>query len=272
MDKSSDQHDNLSSTVHSDNQSAADKRFPKSSDEPVSADQLLERIRTLELLYRSEFKKVSESFEEFSTALNTLKSRLPAYVDNKLKLEINTMQEKIDKALNNTQIVGNSYDINKLEQDFNAEIAQIRNDLIDGIRLLGKRVTKAIETMDQRLDDFKDQLKNEIASDDPDSEAVIQFGEVKDASFVNNPNVEIISQKSLQKLLGLFHRQSESIRRFNDKQLTKLQTYEREIKSIEEEYNKKIHKLQDEMRTQTVVNIVLIIFLVILFMVVHYVL
>ncbi|MBN1154869.1 hypothetical protein JXB12_08150 [candidate division KSB1 bacterium] len=272
MGKSVNDQDSLPNNVHPDNQNTRNDNVLPDSKEPITIDHLHKRILTLESLYRSEFQKVSESFDDFSNAMNALKSRLPAYVDNKLKLEINALYGKLEEAILQVQTMTTAHDIKTLEQEFQAEIAQIRNDLIEGVRLLGKRVTKAIDTMDQRLDDFKKTIKEEGVSIPSNPGPSAPFGDVKDAELMEDDNYEIIPKQSIEKLIQLFHKQSEAIHHFNDKQLAKIQDYERMMKSREDEYNKKLHRLQDEMRTQTVVNVVLIILFVVLFVVLHFVL
>jgi len=273
MDKPSNQRDSLRDNVHPDNQNTNPKSSTVSNSLSTDIENLHKRIVILESLYRSEFKKVSESFTEFSETLNSLKSQLPVYVDNRLKLESNRLREKLNEAVQQLQSLAPDQDNNNaLKLEFNAEIEQIRNDLIEGVRLLGKRVTRAIDTMDKRFDEFKDELKVDRSDGDSNDDKPDKFADLKETSLLDDSNYELIPKKSIEKLYHLFQKQSQNIRRFNDKQILKINDYERLMKFREEEYNKKINRLQDEMRTQTVVNIVMIIFLVVLFTVLHFVL
>ena len=80
------------------------------------------------------------------------------------------------------------------EQSNNNEIQELRDELTEGLRILGKRVTKAIQDMEDRFSEFKEQVDDRIieeannAKDELDSE----FGAIRESAVLDPNELEVI--------------------------------------------------------------------------------
>jgi len=151
-------------------------------------------------------------------------------------MDFEKLKEDIDslKALYDLH----SGQLSRLEQSIHRDNGSVREELVLGIRLLGERVSKALQEMDQRFQNLKNELETqeqptvaiEPAPEPDDSE----FGTIKENSLIGDDKFEIVSKEHIERLKFLFDKHSQSVRTYISNQQKKIEEFEQILKKYEE--------------------------------------
>lgn len=131
---------------------------------------------------------------------------------------------------------------------------KLREELITGIRLLGERVSKAIQEMNDRFENFSREFQSQrntetqlpvvLESPNPADESK-SFAELKEVELTDVTDCEIVPRDAIKKLTDLFKKQSLAIKNFIDKHESQLSSFENLLKTYDEE-NARLLELLDK--------------------------
>jgi len=119
---------------------------------------------------------------------------------------------------------------------------QLRQELINGIRLLGERVSQVVKDVNDRFEKLAEEVrqkadrigdKNPEEKKDSDSEQQ-GFGKIKESKLLEIDEYDVVPRDTLKKVLEISRRQSEVIKDFIRQQELKIQELEKKL----EEQNK----------------------------------
>ena len=168
------------------------------------------------------------------------------------------LNQEIEKLTEDTQSIINEFkktqeeQRNRLQQiekrlEKLAEFAkitptQLRQELINGIRLLGERVSQVVKDVNDRFEKLAEEVrqkadrigdKNPEEKKDSDSEQQ-GFGKIKESKLLEIDEYDVVPRDTLKKVLEISRRQSEVIKDFIRQQELKIQELEKKL----EEQNK----------------------------------
>jgi len=119
---------------------------------------------------------------------------------------------------------------------------QLRQELINGIRLLGERVSQVVKDVNDRFEKLAEEVrqkadrigdKNPEEKKDSDSEQQ-GFGKIKESKLLEIDEYDVVPRDTLKKVLEISRKQSEVIKDFIRQQELKIQELEKKL----EEQNK----------------------------------
>ena len=156
--------------------------------------------------------------------------------------------------------------ISQLEQNYTNNSSdqaadELREELIEGIRLIGKRVTKAVSQMNERFDKFTETIKQttptqtpatDVQKDEQQELEDTNFGNIKDG---NVKNYELISKTNIAQLAKLFRKQSDSIKKIIEIQQQKFFDYESQLKSINDEAEKTQREFDKKIKQNFLISV-----------------
>ena len=114
---------------------------------------------------------------------------------------------------------------------------QLRQELINGIRLLGDRVSQVVKDVNDRFDKLAEEIRqkadrigdqNPEEKKDSDSEQQ-RFGEIKESKFLEIDEYDVVPRDTLKKVLEISRKQSEVIKDFIRQQELKIQELEKKL-------------------------------------------
>ena len=136
--------------------------------------------------------------------------------------------------------------------DFSPE--KLREELVAGIRMLGDRVSKIIEEINERMDHFSDEIETRIdAKSEPsffDGENLAyteneNFAPLKESDLVESNDFEVVPRQAIAKLTELFKKQSTGVKNFIQKHEQKMFEFENLLRTYDEE-NTRLLELLDK--------------------------
>lgn len=201
------------------------------------------RIESLENTFAEEVNKVQDIFKGLGKEFDKFKNYVIDIIENQVQANI----ENLTKLQNE-----NSNRLTEIEQTINANIPpntteELREELIVGIRMLGKRVSKAIKDMENRFNEFAQQIHPSVKSENNDKTSGIEFGAIKESTLLNHlEGYEIIPKDAVDKLTQLFRKQSLSVKKFIDSQQAKIKEFEQLLKTYDEQNTKLFEMLNNK--------------------------
>ncbi|MBN2012527.1 hypothetical protein JW960_24580 [candidate division KSB1 bacterium] len=161
------------------------------------------------------------------------------------------------------------------KDDLDNTTRQLRNELLDGLRMLGERVSRAIQEMESRFEAFQtshasseqnelnpsesisetrtmEPVVNESNSTDENTNdsADTEFGSLKEPALAQNDKFEIITKSNVAKLAELFRKQSESIKRIVEVHQQKFTFYEHQLTARDEISEDRFRVIEKRMKLQ----------------------
>ncbi len=127
----------------------------------------------------------------------------------------------------------------------------LREELINGIRMLGERVSKAIADINQRMESLSNDIVSKASQPNtvenpPESEQNgAGFASLKESDLFEKVDFEIVPNKAINKLTELFKKQSEVVRKFVEKHEQRVFEFEHLLRTYDEE-NTRLLELLDK--------------------------
>ena len=228
-----------------------------------------ERIKNIEDEVQNEvqnlkelFKDVDQKFEVFKQETSNLfeKSLNSSTIDSdKLK---QYMEEHGFRLSEIAELRG------KLSQLSNFSPEKLREELITGIRMLGDRVSKAIEEMNDRIDNFSDEfqektsfINKELNTRDvklPDQDNK-EFASLKESNLFDVNEYEIVPREAVNKLTELYKKQSTAMKNFIEKHENRISEFDQFLRNYEEENTRLLELLDRRVKRNFVISIAAVI-------------
>jgi len=228
-----------------------------------------ERIKNIEDEVQNEvqnlkelFKDVDQKFEVFKQETSNLfeKSLNSSTIDSdKLK---QYMEEHGFRLSEIAELRG------KLSQLSNFSPEKLREELITGIRMLGDRVSKAIEEMNERIDNFSDEFQEktsfinkelntrDVKLPDQDNE---EFASLKESNLFDVNEYEIVPREAVNKLTELYKKQSTAMKNFIEKHENRISEFDQFLRNYEEENTRLLELLDRRVKRNFVISIAAVI-------------
>ena len=121
---------------------------------------------------------------------------------------------------------------------------KLREELISGIRMLGDRVSKAIADINERIDNFTDEVHTQVNNTNrnsyPDAESAPNqededFASLKESKLLDENDFEVVPREAIKRLTELFKKQSTAVKKFIGENEQKIQDFERLLKTYDDE-------------------------------------
>jgi hypothetical protein len=148
---------------------------------------------------------------------------------------------------------------------------KLRDELISGIRMLGDRVSKAIEDINERIDNFTDEVHAQVnntnrnsypeAENAPDQENE-DFASLKESKLLDVNDFEIVPREAIKRLTELFKKQSTAVKSFIGKHEQKIQDFEQLLKTYDDENTHLLELLDRRVKRNFLISMATIIFVI----------
>ncbi|NOZ60336.1 MAG: hypothetical protein GXO74_01505 [Calditrichaeota bacterium] len=119
---------------------------------------------------------------------------------------------------------------------------KLRQELIEGIRLLGERVTQAVQEINRRHEDFSEEIARkfeEIQTTDKENisrqkeEPESGIAPLKESRLLNEEDFEIVPRDAIQRLIELSRQQAAAVKKIIDEQEQKVADLEKKIEGMQ---------------------------------------
>ncbi len=248
------------------------------SNEVVEPNVELEKsIADLQLLIYEIKEDVQKNIDEFSKVQSLQTERLEK-IDEAIKNEVNNLKDLFNDLNQKFEVFKNETttfigkgqasedsDPDKLNQtldehrrrleelgQFQEQVIQLkkispenlREELVDGIRMLGERVSKAISDINDRIDNFTNEIHTQISNIDGNSYADAgaasdqeneDFASLKESKLLDVNDFEVVPREAIKRLTELFKKQSSAVKSFIGKHEQKIQDFELLLKTYDDE-------------------------------------
>lgn len=235
----------------------------------------IERIQSIEQKVFDEIQEIKTVTQELQQNYESIKTGTASFIE-----QLKTSQPVNPETLARLREDYNLR-LNKMEQlceqltpQTNMSSEHLRDELINGIRMLGERVSKAITDINQRMES----LTNDIAAktlipnpveNPPDSEQDgEQFASLKESDLFDKVDFEIVPSKAIKKLTEAFKKQSEVVRKFVEKHEQRVFEFEHHLRTYDEENTRLLELLDKRVKQNfrfSMIAIMLVLALVLFF-------
>lgn len=213
-----------------------------------------ERIEKIEDDIKNEANRFKDSLQELNQKVESFKQESFNTIEQALTPG-NLKSGDLKQALDET-----AQGIKELKQ-FKEQITQLskmspeklREELIGGIRMLGERVSKAIAEINERIDNFTDEIHAKVNSVNGNSsqntaevaeQAGDDFASLKESKLLDVNDFEIVPREGIKRLTELFKKQSAAVKSFIGENEKKIQDFEQLLKTYDDE-NTRLLELLD---------------------------
>lgn len=145
---------------------------------------------------------------------------------------------------------------------------KLREELITGIRMLGDRVSKAIADINERIDNFTDEIHAQVnhsngnsypqAESTPGQESE-DFAALKESKLLDVNDFEIVPREAIKRLTELFKKQSSAVKSFIGKHEQKIQDFEQLLKTYDDENTHLLELLDRRVKRNFLISMAAII-------------
>jgi len=241
---------------------------------------LTEDVKNIETRLDEEVQKLKELIEGLSQQFEAFKQQTATLVDGSQAttgaLDSTRLNQLLEEHADSREKIAQlEQQLSRLSQD---TPEKLRSELITGIRMLGDRVSKAIEEINERIDNFTNEIyarvnattEEDKASDEPaaaeDDEG---FASLKESALLDVDDYEVVPRKALKKLTELFRRQSASVRSFVEQHEQKIQEFEQLLRTYDEENTRLLELLDRRVKRNFLISMGAIALVVIGSVIVH---
>ncbi len=148
-------------------------------------------------------------------------------------LELEALQKKHQKQLSDLEkkLAGMSDVVTFSPQ-------KLRQELIDGIHLLGERVTKVVQDINNRFDEFVKEVNERLekvqavgseSETENSAEAKSEFAPLKESKLLEDEDFEIVPRAAIERLVELSRQQAAATKKIIDDLETKISDLEKKI-------------------------------------------
>ena len=149
----------------------------------------------------------------------------------------------------------------------------MREKLIKGIKLLGGRVATAVKDMNEKIDNFADEVEEKLAASKQENKQLADepFGALKEGELLGAETLELVPKKSIETLVQLFQHKTTAMKTFINKQEQRMLEMEFKLRSYDEENTRLLELLNNRVERNfriflyAIALLVLLIFLILLF-------
>ena len=124
--------------------------------------------------------------------------------------------------------------------------SKIREELVDGIRSVGDRVTAAINELNERSDNFSKQVDEKIeeitVAEKEKQQKENPFGSLKEGELIEMDAFEVVPKDAIETLTQLFKNQTGAVKNFINKHEKKMGELEQN-QGISDEENTQLFEL-----------------------------
>jgi hypothetical protein len=177
-----------------------------------------------------------------------------------LREELETLSQRIEELETNTE--------DSQQNDLAQTAQKLRDELVDGLRILGERVSGAIQDMENRFEEYQEKhLSAEPSSEEIELEPVEDegdFGSLREPAIVEEEAYEVISKANVARLAEAFRKQSESINAIADQHQQKFTFYEHQMDARDQNVDSRLTKLEQLVKLQWIGMAILLILAMIL--------
>jgi len=217
-----------------------------------------ERMEKIESSISEETAKARELFKNIGEELDQFKSQIREYIETQLKNESEHSQSIQQEITAQLEQLKERISAKSTESSDDA-VQALREELIEGIRMLGKRVTKAIKDMDDKFKDFSTQIQNmtDAQKIEPEmTESQSEFGNIKESELINYDEYEVVPKKSIEKMADLFRKHSQNMKTILKNQQAKVNEFEQLLKTYDEENAKLLEILSTKSKRNFLLSII----------------
>jgi len=227
------------------------------------------RINEIEDIVKKESQHLKDIFKDLGQKFDLFKQKTSNVIENSISSDI-TSPDNLNHVLE--EYAQRLTELEQLQAQFsNLSPEQLREELINGIRMLGDRVSRIIEDINKRIDNFSGEIEQKINSklelknfngqefvnqDDED------FASLKESKLVDASEYEVVPRKAINKLTALFKKQSAAVKNFIEKHEKKMQEFEKLLKTYDEENTHLLELLDRRVKRNFLISIVAILIVV----------
>lgn len=180
------------------------------------------------------FKNIVEKkFSKFKEELKKLREQFKSEKKNSLK-ELSTLKKEIDSFKKDTLSL-----LENLSAFAGSSPTEIRQEIINGIRMVGDRVSVAIQELNVRIDDLSKQVDKKIEAltidEIKDQQTENPFGSLKEGELVELNAFEVVPREAIETLTQLFKHQTTAVNSFIKKQEQRMHKLELKLETYDEE-------------------------------------
>ncbi|UCE08102.1 MAG: hypothetical protein JSW07_08780 [bacterium] len=228
-----------------------------------------ETIRTIEATIQNEVNNLKDLFRDIEQKFELFKHETSTVIEQSLASgnidsdQLNQLLEAHGWRLDEMeQLQG------KLSQFSNISPEKLRDELISGIRILGDRVSKAIEDIHERIDNFTNEIQTKISTSNEDAysgegessdQENEEFASLKEFKLLDVNDYEIVPRKAIKKLTDLFKKQSSGVKNIIEKHEQRIQEFERLLKTYDEENTHLLELLDRRVKRNFLISMVAVI-------------
>jgi hypothetical protein len=272
------------------------------SNEVVKLNVKLEKsIADLQFIVYEIKEEVQKNIDEFSKVQSLQTERLEKIDEaikaevNKLKDLFNDLNQKFETFKNETTTLieqgqaSIDFDPGKLNQtleeherrleelgQFQEQVAQLkkispenlREELVGGIRMLGERVSKAIADINERIDNFTNEIHTQVSNINGNSYADTEgasdqenedFASLKESKLLDVNDFEVVPREAIKRLTELFKKQSSAVKSFIGKHEQKILEFEQLLKTYDNENTHLLELLDRRIKRNFLISMAAII-------------
>lgn len=231
-----------------------------------------ERVDKIEDTVQNEVQQLKGLVRDLDQQFETFKQQASDLVEQSLTSG-NLDSDKLNQVLEEHE--RRLEEIGQLQGQFshfsNFSPEKLREELINGIRMLGDRVSKAIEDINERIDNFTDEIQGKFnniaensyaheqgASDQEDED----FASLKESKLLDVNDYEIVPREAIKRLTELFKKQSSAVKNFIGKHEQKILEFEQLLRTYDNENTHLLDLLDRRVKRNFLISMVAIIIVI----------
>ena len=232
----------------------------------------IERVDKIEASFLNELQNIKALSKELGEKFDEINQETSKVIEN------SKTSESVGSDAINQILEEHGHRLEEIEQlkgqlsqhsDFSPE--KLREELIGGIRMLGERVSKIIDDINKRMDNFSEEIEEKLHShneqivpdDDPsDTQDNEDFASLKESKLVDESEFEVVPREAITKFTDLFKKQSTGVKSFIEKHEHKLYEFERLLKTYDEENTRLLELLDRRVKRNFLISMVAIILVI----------
>lgn len=234
---------------------------------------LIERIDKIEDTVQNDIQQLKDLFRELDQKFVTFKQEASNGVEQSLtsgNFDSEKLNQVLEEHQNRLEEIGQLQD--QFSQFSNFSPEKLREELISGIRMLGDRVAKAIEDINERIDNFTDEVQgkmNDIAENSYAGEVGVSdqenedFASLKESKLLDVNDYELVPREAIKRFTELFKKQSSAVKNFIGKHEQKIQNFEQLLKTYDDENTHLLELLDRRIKRIFFISMVAIIIVII---------
>ncbi len=231
-----------------------------------------ERINKIEDAFRVETQDLKELTNNLHQKLELLKQETSNIIEESLSsvnLYSDNLKQITDEHGKRLEELGQLQE--QVIQLSKISPEKLRDELIGGIRMLGDRVAKAIEDINERIDNFTDEIHEEVHNSNGNSFEVAkevsaqqgnEFAPLKESTLLETIDYEIVPHEAIQRLIELYQKQSSAVKSFIGNYETKIKNFEIKLKAYDDENIRLLELLARRVKRNFLLSMALCLFVI----------